>query len=231
MIYKSGIVGCYGAYDYVKGMIDKIGKVTAFKAYFYDFDPYFEIEDGIKRYYHLILFNENDDEFWIDSNCGYAGTGPSFTKKILELLGVRDDYGINKYKSISKNNLDINNELNLLFVKDNYIDKQYNILLKADFKFETAALRLKMIKFCKMLGCMNNFYKEDDKFNMFFTNNRYDENNYGEYRINNIIFLSRALKNISTDNLKSIIDCAISKLGRDSIEANVKEINEIVEDR
>lgn len=171
IIYKSGKLGYYEAYDYVKAMLNKIGKVKEFKAFFEDTDPYFEIENGFKSYYHLILISDNENEFWIDTNCGYAGTGPSYTEEILQLVGAREDYKIDKKRVIHETGLKLNHDLNALVVLHDYYKQKekYNIPLMVEAKINNAAARFKVVEALETLGDLRPHIKEDERFNSYFS--------------------------------------------------------------
>ncbi|WP_163195739.1 hypothetical protein [Clostridium thermarum] len=227
MIYKSGKLGCYEAYDYVKAMLSKIGKVKEFKAFYEDTEPYFEIEDGRKNYYHFILIDDNENEFWIDTNCGYGGTGPSFTEKILQLVGARENYKIDKKRVIHEKDLELNHDLNALVVLHDYsnLKEKYKILFMIEAKFSNAASRFKVVDALEKLGDLHPHILQDERFNSYFRDYDYVDNSLGQYKVNNILFLSRYLKNISIEDLKEILNTIAVRICGDAVEINFIDLN------
>jgi len=228
MIYKSGTLGTYEAYDYVKAMIGKMGNIKEFKAFRNDTDPYFEIEDEYKQYYHLILIDDRENEFWIDTNCGYSGTGPSFTEKILQLIGARENYNIDKKEIIHEKDLELNNNLNVLVARRNFHNskEKYKILFMLEARFNNAALRFKTVKALETLGNINSHNVNDQRFNKYFNDYNYIDRSCGQYTINNILFINKHLKNISIDDLRTILNTMFVSICGDFAEINFRVINE-----
>lgn len=227
MIYKSGKLGCYEAYDYIKAMLGKIGKVKEFKAFYEDTDPYFEIEDGRKNYYHFILIDENDNEFWIDTNCGYGGTGPSFTEKILQLVGARGDYKIDKKRVIQEKDLELNHDLNVLFVSSDYfnLEDKYRILFMIEAKFNSASACFKVVEYLEMLGHVQPYTLHDERFSRYFSGYDYVDNSLGQYIVNNILFIGRDFNNISIATLKESLKTIVARICGVAVELNIVEFN------
>lgn len=225
MIYKSGVLDCYETYDYVKAMIGKMGNIKEFKAFFDDTDPYFEIEDDRKQYYHLVLIDDNDNEFWLDTNCGYSGTGPQFTEKILQLVGARGDYGIDKNKVVHEKELELNHDLNLLVVLNDSMEAR-KILFMIEAKFNNAGLRYKTVETFRTLGNLGSHIIDDRRFNKYFKSYNYIDKSSGYYKVNNILSLNRNLKDISINNLKEILNTMFIRICGDSTELNFRIINE-----
>ena len=117
MIYKSGKNGYYKSYEYAKFILNKMKKITAFKAFRDEDHDYFEVIDNNRSYYNLILFDEDSNEYWFDTNCGYKGMGSAYSEQILRLVGIREDYNLDFEKEIYKFNLSPNNNLNILVVE------------------------------------------------------------------------------------------------------------------
>lgn len=208
MIYKSGTLGTYEAYDYVKAMIGKMGNIKEFIAFRNDTDPYFEIEDDCKKYYHLILIDDRENEFWIDTNSGYSETGASFTEKILQLVGIRQNYSIDKNEIVHEKDLELNHDLNLLVVLEDFNNskEEHKILFMLEATFNNAALRLKIIKALKTLGNMYSHNMDGQRFNKYFENYKHVDSSCGEYTVNNILFINTHLKNIPMDNLRELLN-------------------------
>ena len=138
MIYRSGKVGYYKSYEYAKRILSKMKKITAFKAFSNKDHDYYEVIDNTKNYYNLILFDEDSNQYWFDTNCGYKGMGSVYSEKILRLVGIREDYNIAFEKEIYKFNLCPINQLNLLIVEIdllNDIEKYFiKSLIRLDFE-------------------------------------------------------------------------------------------------
>lgn len=226
MIYKSGKVDCYEAYDYVKAMIGKIGIIKEFEVFFEDTNPYYEIVGGYKEYYHFILRDDNDNEFWIDTNCGYSGTGPSFTEKILQLLGLREDYNITRKKVIYEKDLKFNHDLNVLVVSNDLHFDEYKIWFMLELKFNNAETRLKTIDALKTLGNITSLNINEERFNKYFYDNKYIDNSFGEYKVNNIFFLNRNLNEIKVKDLQTILNTMITKISGSSGKVKFKNVTQ-----
>lgn len=228
MIYKSGTLENYEAYDYVKAMIGKMGNIKEFRAFHSDTDPYFEIQDGYKLYYHLILIDDKENEFWIDTNCGYLGTGPSFTEKILQLIGARQNYNVEKKEIIHEKDLELNHDLNLLVVLSDIDNskEESKILFMLEATFNSAALRFKTLEALKTLGNVYSYNVDDKRFNKYFETYKYIDSSCGEYTVNNTLFINRHLKNMPIDNLKEILNTMFVSICSDSSEIDLRIINE-----
>ena len=129
LIYRSGKVGYYKSYEYAKRILSKMKKITAFKAFSNKDHDYYEVIDNSKNYYNLILFDEDSNQYWFDTNCGYKGMGSVYSEKILRLVGIREDYNIAFEKEIYKFNLCPINQLNLLIVEIDLLNDIENGLL------------------------------------------------------------------------------------------------------
>lgn len=228
MIYKSGIVDCYKAYDYVKNMINEMGNIVAFKAFYNDIDPYYEIVDGRKKYYRLILFDDSSNEFWIDTACGYNGTGPSFTEKILQLVGVREDYNIGNRRVICEKNLILNQDLNVLVVFDSYCKEK--IMFMAEMKFDKAYKRINIADTLKLFGDIDFFYNFDARYKDYFHNcYHYVDNTIGEYKTNEILHLDKKLKDISDKDLKKVMNTIFLSVTNKQNDIKFTEINRYID--
>ncbi|WP_296648017.1 hypothetical protein, partial [Romboutsia sp. 13368] len=138
MIYKSGKNGYYKSYEYAKTILSKMNKIIAFKAFSTEEHDYYEVIDNHRNYYNLILFDEESNEYWFDTNCGYKGMGSTYSEKILRLVGIRENYNIAFEKEIYEYDLYLNNKLNILIVEIdlcNSIEKYFiKSLISLDFK-------------------------------------------------------------------------------------------------
>ncbi|MCL4352720.1 MAG: hypothetical protein M1318_08780 [Firmicutes bacterium] len=62
--------------------------------------------------------NDTRNEVWLDTLCGYGGTGPMATQEILQLFGLHRDYGITKNNHVHADGLQPSFYLNLLLYKE-----------------------------------------------------------------------------------------------------------------
>ena len=148
MIYKSGKVGYFKFYEYAKYILSKMKKIISFKAFSNEEHDYYEEIDNKKNYYNLILFDEELNEYWFDTNCGYKGMGSIYSEQILKLVGLRENYNIDTKKEIHKTDLSPNNELNLLVVEIDLLNdiEKYNINSLIKLNFESAYFRYIALK-------------------------------------------------------------------------------------
>ena len=210
MIYKSGKVGYYKSYQYAKNILSKIKRITAFKAFSKKNHCYYEIIDNNKNYYNLILFDEDLNEYWFDTNCGYKGIGSTYSEKILRLVGLRENYNISLEKEIHKTNLSPNNQLNILVVEidlSNSIEK-YFIKSLINLDFDNAYLRYKALEKLQTFGVVKSIDNAicKDLYIKYFDN--YGESICDEYDINNVLFLNSYLdKEIKCNIGNSIKEC------------------------
>lgn len=228
MIYKSGTLGTYEAYDYIKEIVARMGNIKEFRAFRNDTDPYFEIEDDCKKYYHLILIDDKENEFWVDTNSGDSGTVASFTEKVLQLIGVRQNYNVDKEEIIHEKDLELNHDLNLLVVLEDFNNskEEHKILFMLEAKFNNASLRLKIIKALKTLGNMRSHNMGDQRFNKYFENCNYVDSSCGEYTVNNMLFINKHIKNMPIDNLREMLNTMFLSICGDSGKLEFRIINE-----
>lgn len=229
MIYKTSCGDLDITFDDVKDLLRKIGNIKSFKAFFENDHKYYEEIDGHRRYYNLILFDDDGNEIWVDSNCGYPGTGPSYTEKILQLVGARDEYRVCKDKRVFKRDLDIKSDLNLLIVGSDYLnleeDDKYKVYVMIEVKPKDAYSRYKLIEVINSLGGLHGLVEGEYRFKKYF--NAYDvDNSHGEYNINQIMFLRRPLVNQSLTFIKDFFEYVMKPY---CIDINIIEIDDIVQ--
>lgn len=213
MIYKSGKNGYYKSYEYAKSILNKMKKITEFKAFSHEEHDYYEIIDNNKNYYNLILFDEDSNEYWFDTNCGHKGMGSAYSEKILRLVGIREDYNLASEKEIYKCNLSPNNKLKLLVVEIdllNDIEKYFiNSLISLDF--ESPYLRYKALDDLQIFGGIKPINEAigEDLYIKYFDNYDQEENVCQECGINNILFLdsylNKDIKSNIGDNIKDLL--------------------------
>lgn len=221
MIYKSGKNGYYKSYEYAKTILSKMNKIIAFKAFSSEDHDYYEVIDNSRNYYNLILFDEDSNEYWFDTNCGYKGMGSIYSEKILRLVGIRGDYNIAYEKEIYKKNLDLNNKFNLLVVEidlSNTIEKYFiKSLISLDFK--NAYSRYNALDTLKVFGAIKSINDAigSDLYVKYFGNCDLEED------INNVLFLDSYLN----EDIKLNISNNITDLLGLKNDISIKEINKI----
>ena len=227
MIYKSGKIGYYKSYEYAKIILNKMKKITAFKAFSNEEHDYYEIIDNNRSYYNLILFDEDLNEYWFDTNCGYKGMGSVYSEKILRLVGIREDYNIAFEKEIYKLNLCPSNKLNLLVIEINLSNsiEKYFIYSLISLDFENAYLRYRALDSLQTFGVVKSINDAigGDLYIKYFDNYDSGEKIYEEYGINNILFLDSYLNK----DVKSNISNNIKDLLGLNNEISIKEIKKI----
>jgi len=195
LIYKSGKVGYYKSYQYAKNILSKIKRITAFKAFSNEEHDYYDEIDNKKNYYNLILFDEDLNEFWFDTNCGYKGMGSTYSEKILRLVGLRENYNIDTKKEIHETNLSPNNKLNILVLEIDLLNsiEKYFIKSLISFDFDNAYLRYKTLEKLQAFGVVKSIDDAicKDLYIKYFDD--YGESICDEYDINNVLFLNSYL--------------------------------------
>ncbi len=119
--------------EYIETILPLIGNIVEFEVFRNQEDTLYVIMENneIKRY-TFILKDDRGNEFWLYTLCGYEGSGPNATLKILQLLGIKDDYKICKEGNnhIKKSNLNPIHKLNLLIAQnkgDSYSNKNETV--------------------------------------------------------------------------------------------------------
>lgn len=160
----------------------------------YEDSPLISVEDGVTKYYSFGIEDEQGNEIWLNTLCGYRGGSPHETLSILQILGIRNDFGIllegNNY--ITGEKLAPNHALNFLVMTQH---EKPILLVKARFK--TAADRWSAINALRCFGTLFGIDKddEDSKFYSF-------EDTYfmADYAVNNKLFLDRDYMLNGTEN-------------------------------
>ena len=214
MIYKQEKNGYYNSYEYAKIILGEMKKITAFKVFSHEGHDYYEVIDNNRRYYNLILFDEDLNEYWFDTKCGYKGMGTVYSEKILRLVGIREDYNVAFEKEIYKFNLCPNNKLNLLVVEIDLLNsiEKYFIKSLIALDFENAYLRYKALECLQIFGAVKSINDAigGELYVKYFDKDDLEEKGYEEHGINNILFLDAYLSkyiklNIST-NIKDLLE-------------------------
>ena len=227
LIYKSGKNGYCKSYEYAKFILSKMKKITAFKAFRDEGHDYYEVIDNNKSYYNLILFDEDLNEYWFDTNCGYKGMGSDYSEQILRLVGIREDYNLDSEKEIYKFNLCPNNKLNLLVVEIDLLNsiERYFIRSLISLDFENAYLRYKALDSLQIFGVVKSINDAigEDLYVKYFDNCSFKENDFKESGINNVLFLNGSL----SKDIKSNIGNNIKNLLELKNDISIKEIKKI----
>ncbi|GAA0125006.1 hypothetical protein UT300019_09080 [Clostridium sp. CTA-19] len=217
--------------SYVETILPLIGNVTEFEVFRNQEDtPYVVMEDDEKKLYTFILKDNNDNEFWLYTLCGYHGSGPNATLKILQLLGLKEDFEICEEENthIRKKNLKPIHKLNLMIVQDKaegYSDEilEHNSMISIDFKY--AYQKHNLIKVLRALGYMQHVLPNDRTFYekaYLFDNLEVPEYEY-YYYTNYILTLNRRLRNFSFDQVQALMKEIIKNNGGNiSYEAMIK---------
>ena len=203
MIYKSGKIGYYKSYEYAKEILSKMKKITSFKAFSNEEHDYYEVIDNKKYYYNLILFDENQNEYWFDTKCGFKGMESIYSEKILNLVGIREKYNLDFEKEIHETNVSLNNELNILVVEINLSNniEKYFIDSFIKLNFDDAYSRYTEIENLQIFGAIKPINQAIGKDLYIDYFDDYDENIHDEYPINNILFLDKYLVNYIKSNI------------------------------
>lgn len=193
-----------------ENLIYRRANITEFEAYFENTDPYYDVdEDGDKKYYKLIIRDDDGNEFWLDANCGYPGGGPSRTENVLQLLGIREDFRITKRRVIKETNLKIDLSLNILVSTDLQLDDKKSFLFMACANFSYPFQRLNTINLLKNFGYLSRFFKIDFRVVDYF-NGYKEDNSFGEYGINNTYVVNETIKEaFNSKDIKTIISAII----------------------
>jgi hypothetical protein len=211
MIYKSGQVGCYGAYSYVKGILPQMGNIIEFEAFYEDNELYCEIVDGRKEYYNFILRDDKENEYWLDCNCGYEGIESLYSDKILHLVGIRKNYGLNLRKTVKESNLTPNYDMNLLVLSQHQMNEENSspVYFYLSSKFNTAYERAKTIETLRCFGSISPLNNDEDRLASYFNDLRIEDEAKGDCRVNLIFNLSSYLQNFDKRNIKAFLTLAI----------------------
>lgn len=211
MIYTSGVLDCYRAYDYVKGMLNTIETVKGFRIFFENNEDYSRNVNGEKEYYRFIIINSEGDEFWVDGICGYNGVGPSCTKKMLELLGIDGDFGLFEKKEVYVNKIIQQHKMNILIEnKENRNKTTPYRMLKIEFN--NAYDRVIFDRVLKSIGYMNEYRHSDNichQYDEYFKECPKTLTRYGEYRENEILTLDRRLSSYTREEVNNLIETII----------------------
>jgi hypothetical protein len=197
--------------NFVKSILPNLGNITEFEVY-YEESPYIVEEDGRKNEYTFILRDDQENELWLYSLCGYGGSGPQATKEILQILGLKDDYQISERKIIKETNLKPIHDLRLIvFTHHEKIlgEPEIRFMVESSFQY---AYQLHSAK--NALKCFGDLYAELDdhphRSRTLFHGYETGKKEWYEYATNNRLIFDREYTTCTTDRLKAILNSIIS---------------------
>jgi hypothetical protein len=153
------------AVEWVKANVKFIGNITSFEIYQghnledipdkYQNVPGFYLSSIGEKKDHTLTYNfilrddVSETETWLQGcNCGYDGSGPNATKKILQLLGIKINYDeIYKKSKIIMQNIVPRHDLNIVF-----FNPETKECMKALFNFKEAHQKLEAKNALGILG-------------------------------------------------------------------------------
>lgn len=101
--------------EFVMGVLPMLGNIREFEVYNApDQTRFHTVEDGYPCSFRFVLRDDRGTELWLNTNCGYGGSGPHATGVILQILGLHDNYGVEEKPAIKATNLQPVHRLNLL---------------------------------------------------------------------------------------------------------------------
>ncbi|RFU70615.1 hypothetical protein D0469_05635 [Peribacillus saganii] len=224
-IRKFGNGSSRSAVEWVKANLKFIGNITSFEVYQYEDDmpiKYKKVPDiyvindnreDTEKSYHLILRDDDAErETWLGGcNCGYGGTGPSATKEILQIAGIKMDYNVISEESIVKRyNLIPHHDLNIIVLKPldrMHYRKEERLVVR--LQFEEAHEKWETKKMLEVLGNFQPLRGESTSIleATYFAELPYStEHEWHEYATNNGLVLSKPFQGLGNDTLTSIIE-------------------------
>ena len=221
MIYRFYSGGPDDTVKYVETILPLIGNVKEFEVFRNQEDtPYVVTEDDEKKRYTFILKDDNDNEFWLYTLCGYHGSGPNATLKILQMLGLKEDFEVCEKVNthIRKKNLKPVHKLNLMVIQDKaegYNDEmlEHNSMITIDFKY--AYQKHNLIKVLRTFGYIQHVIPSDA--GIFEKAYLFDDLEVPEYEYyyytNNIFTLNREFRSFSPEQVKILVNQIIKNSG------------------
>lgn len=214
----------HSAVEWVKANVKFMGNISSFVVYKDECDipemyrdvPDFYVYEGNRqdsqRNYRFILRDEEREvETWLGGcNCGYSGSGPSATKEILQIVGIKMDYDIISRQSIVQmENLVPHHDLNLVIFKP--LDNQHfqkeermNVFLT----FKSAYEKWEAKQAFEILGNVHPLRDvssiKEELYNVRLSYST--ECEWYDYATNNGMVLSNRLANLSNESLTDLIE-------------------------
>lgn len=224
MIYKFHSVSPDNIVRHIEYILPMFGNLKEFEVFRnYEDTPYQSIEDNERVKYSFILKDDNNNEFWLNSLCGYSGSGPKATLKILQLLGIKQDYNVCQegIVHIKQKNLKPILELNILIAKNKSLsfDRDVEFLFMSTIEFKYAHQKSDFIKALKSLGYMQHVIPENRE--LFEKAAAFDglvtPNFEYYYYTNNIFTFNSVFKDFSSDQIQVIVKTLVQSNGGDFI--------------
>lgn len=213
------------AVEWVKANVEFMGNITSFEVYQFEKDipnmyknvPDFYIfndkrEDTERSYHFILRDDEAERETWLGGcNCGYGGSGPSATKEILQIVGIKMDYNvISKQSIVKESNLIPHHDLNFIVFKPldrMHYQKEDRLVVK--MQFEQAHQKWHAKKMLEVLGYFQPLKGETTSIleATYFADLPFSiEDEWHEYATNNALSLSKPFQSLKNDTLISIIE-------------------------
>ncbi|PAB60883.1 hypothetical protein [Anaeromicrobium sediminis] len=204
---------------FVKNIVPLFSNIKEFEVYRDEKQsPY--IDEESNKVYRFVLKDDKDNELWLNTICGYSGTGPYSTQKILNIFGLKNDYKIEEKSYISESNLTPIHQINLLISKcekDRFNDKEntnHYFWLNANFTYASQLYNTR--KLLESFGYFTpaksyaQFYDIEIPFNL----QKFDKHdNYADFTINNVFFFNNELNDLPISTLETILKEIIQNNG------------------
>ncbi|PRX29370.1 hypothetical protein BX659_110114 [Orenia metallireducens] len=155
---------------FVKRNADQIGNVKEFEIFRHSEDSPYENEGNSHFNYTFILKDDKENQIWFQTNCGYGGSGPLATQEILQILGLKSDYQVDKKEYIKETNLTPEHKLNFIvgtyrkgrtpIDTHSWSDMNERFWVMTDFKYAYQLFDFK--KILKSIGYLDNFFIETE---------------------------------------------------------------------
>lgn len=211
MIYKFHYGAPLLTRDYVKAILPLIGNISEFEIYgSYDATPYIEPGKNKDKKYTFILRDNLENEIWLDTLCGYHGSGPQATIEILQILGLKDDYKITEKAYIKESNLQPVHCLNLLAATWDLPTPKKHFFAAMTFSYahQLHATKTMLNCFGKLVNYAEGMYLEDD---MLFRPYSSGNKEWADYATNNIYTYNQEFDTFSTDQLRMILENIVTR--------------------
>lgn len=214
----------YQCVKFMQSIIGLVGNITGFEVYYHTEDipdnykgiPNVYYYEGEKRFteveYYLILHNENQDITVLlgGGNCGYSGSGPSATKEILQICGVKMNYErISNEKKVIENNIATYHDLNFIIFEEKGRRSLKRELsrrrLKVSMKFQNGHDKWQAKKAFQTLGYINplSCRNEDEENDFVFPYSTSEE--WADYATSNTLTLSDTFQKIDNGLLANVV--------------------------
>lgn len=190
------------AVAYAKAVLPMVGNIMEFTVYRdYDKTPYRDGNDA----FTFILKDNQENQIWLRTLCGYSGSGPSATQEILLVLGLQDDYGITERDYFHVTDLHPSFRFNAQVSKNTHRrvtnDKP---LFWVSCNFENA-YQLRNFRNClKSLGYLNPARDQFIEVPSVLKEHQ-GQIEWADYATNNQLTLVRPFESMNSEHLKEIV--------------------------